>query len=188
MFDNQTQNLECHAATACRDSADWQRHGGSRTSLRRRGRRRGFAQVARAHQGGLLPKTLRRVRDYVEAHLGEKIDNTKLASIAGLSMFHFVHAFKQSQSVSPHEYVMRRPVGAGHGASRRHASSAGGSRGGGRIHGSKPFGPTLPPTYRRDPGRLPVVDALKMNLHEQHRKPHSMPRGDKPCPTVYRPC
>ncbi len=72
---------------------------------RPRGRHEG---ATGAHQGGLPPRRLRRVCDYIEAHLGENMNNAKLASIAGLSMFHFVRAFRQSQGISPHKYVMRR--------------------------------------------------------------------------------
>jgi len=61
-------------------------------------------------RGGLRPRTLRRVCDYIEAHLEENISNPMLAAIAGLSIFHFVRAFKQSKGSSPHEYVIRRRV------------------------------------------------------------------------------
>ena len=61
-------------------------------------------------KGGLPPRTLRRVCDYVDAHLGESLDNMMLAAIAGLSMSHFVRAFKQSEGLTPHRYVIRRRV------------------------------------------------------------------------------
>jgi AraC family transcriptional regulator len=61
-------------------------------------------------RGGLPPRALRRVHDYVDAHLGEKVSNAMLAAIAGVSMFHFVRAFKQSEGLTPHRYVIRRRV------------------------------------------------------------------------------
>jgi len=61
-------------------------------------------------RGGLPPRALRRVREYVEAHLDETISLEVLAGIAGLSMYHFARAFKQSESVTPHEYVVQRRV------------------------------------------------------------------------------
>jgi len=61
-------------------------------------------------RGGLPPKMLRRVREYIEAHLDEKISIESLADAIGLSMFHFARAFKQSEGVTPHDYLIRRRV------------------------------------------------------------------------------
>ena len=62
---------------------------------------------ARPLRGGLPPRALRRVREYVEAHLDETISVQALADIAGLSMFHFARAFKQSEGLTPHEYLVQ---------------------------------------------------------------------------------
>jgi transcriptional regulator GlxA family with amidase domain len=64
------------------------------------------ASVARV-RGGLLPGAIRRVREYIEAHLDEKVSLQTLASVAGVSMFHFARAFKQSEGVTPHDYLIR---------------------------------------------------------------------------------
>jgi AraC-like DNA-binding protein len=64
------------------------------------------ASVARV-RGGLLPGTIRRVRQYIETHLDEKVSLQTLASVAGLSMFHFARAFKQSEGVTPHDYLIQ---------------------------------------------------------------------------------
>jgi transcriptional regulator GlxA family with amidase domain len=61
-------------------------------------------------KGGLPPRALRRVRDHIDAHLGERLDNATLAAVAALSSSHFVRAFKQSVGVTPHHYVVRRRV------------------------------------------------------------------------------
>jgi AraC-like DNA-binding protein len=61
-------------------------------------------------RGGLTPRVLRRVREHVEMHLAEKISVAALAAIAGLSMFHFARAFKQSEGMTPHDYLVRRRV------------------------------------------------------------------------------
>jgi AraC-like DNA-binding protein len=53
---------------------------------------------------------MRRVREYVEAHLSESIDLAELAATAGLSVFHFARQFKQSAGVAPHHYVVQRRV------------------------------------------------------------------------------
>jgi AraC family transcriptional regulator len=61
-------------------------------------------------RGGLAPRTLRRVREYIEANLEDRISIASLASVAGLSTFHFARAFKQSQGVAPHDYLVQRRV------------------------------------------------------------------------------
>jgi len=61
-------------------------------------------------RGGLPPRALQRVRDFIETHLEESISVETLASIAALSMCHFARAFKQSQGMTPHDYVVRRRV------------------------------------------------------------------------------
>jgi transcriptional regulator GlxA family with amidase domain len=53
---------------------------------------------------------MRRVREFVEANLSESINLARLASIAGLSLYHFARAFKQSASVTPHQYLVERRV------------------------------------------------------------------------------
>ncbi len=59
-------------------------------------------------RGGLSPGVMRRVREYAEAHLAESIDLAALAGIAGLSLYHFARAFKQSADVTPHHYLVQR--------------------------------------------------------------------------------
>ena len=61
-------------------------------------------------RGGLPPGAMRRVREYVDAHLGESMAPAELASIAGLSVFHFARQFKQSAGVTPHSYLVQRRV------------------------------------------------------------------------------
>ena len=59
-------------------------------------------------RGGLPPRALQRVRDYVESHLEDNISLETLAATSGLSMYHFTRAFKQSQGVTPHHYLLQR--------------------------------------------------------------------------------
>jgi len=61
-------------------------------------------------RGGLPPCVRRRVHDYIAAHLDQKITNEALAQIAGLSTAHFYTAFKQTEGVSPHRYVLQYRV------------------------------------------------------------------------------
>jgi AraC-like DNA-binding protein len=58
--------------------------------------------------GGLAPRALQRVREYVEEHLSENIELETLADIAGLSKWHFARAFKQSVGTPPHFYLVQR--------------------------------------------------------------------------------
>jgi transcriptional regulator of acetoin/glycerol metabolism/AraC-like DNA-binding protein len=60
--------------------------------------------------GGLSPGAMRRVREYVQVHLGESIDLSILAGVAGLSVHHFARQFKQSAGVTPHVYLTQRRV------------------------------------------------------------------------------
>jgi transcriptional regulator of acetoin/glycerol metabolism/AraC-like DNA-binding protein len=61
-------------------------------------------------RGGLPPGATRRVREYVEAHLSESIELAALANIAGLSLYHFARAFKQTAGVTPHQYLLQRRI------------------------------------------------------------------------------
>jgi AraC family transcriptional regulator len=61
-------------------------------------------------RGGLSPASLRRVVDYIEAHLREDIALEDLASLVGLSTHHFGQAFKASTGVAPYRYLMQRRI------------------------------------------------------------------------------
>jgi AraC-like DNA-binding protein len=61
-------------------------------------------------RGGLPPRVRRRVREYIDAHLNENISIQTLADTAGLSMHHFARAFKQSEGVTPHDYLIQRRI------------------------------------------------------------------------------
>jgi AraC-like DNA-binding protein len=58
--------------------------------------------------GGLTPRALQRIREYIEEHLTENIELETLAVIAGLSKWHFARAFKQSVGTPPHCYLIQR--------------------------------------------------------------------------------
>jgi len=57
---------------------------------------------------GLSPERLRRVRDYVEAHLDDNLSLTVLADVACLSAYHFSRSFKEAAGVGPQRYVIQR--------------------------------------------------------------------------------
>lgn len=60
--------------------------------------------------GGLSGYRLRRVKDYIEAHLEEDLSLAELATIADLSQFHFARAFRRSTGQTPQQFVMHRRI------------------------------------------------------------------------------
>ena len=64
--------------------------------------------IALAPSNGLSPERLRRVRDYIEAHLDDQLSLTDLAGVACLSPYHFSRSFKQAVGVGPQRYVIQR--------------------------------------------------------------------------------
>jgi AraC family transcriptional regulator len=57
-------------------------------------------------RGRLGRDALRKIRDYVHAHLAEPIEVNDLASLAGRSPFHFTRIFARSIGVTPYRYVV----------------------------------------------------------------------------------
>jgi AraC-like DNA-binding protein len=53
-------------------------------------------------------KGILRVRDYLDAHLGEEADLAGLANLAGLSRSHFIRAFAKETGLTPHAYLIDR--------------------------------------------------------------------------------
>jgi len=54
------------------------------------------------HESGLAPWQLRRVREYLDTHLSQRVELATLAALVGLSQSHFSHAFKVSTGVAPY--------------------------------------------------------------------------------------
>jgi AraC family transcriptional regulator len=63
---------------------------------------------ARSLRGGLPPWQQKRVVEFIDQHLAEEISLSTLAKVAGLSLYHFAHAFTQSFGMPPHRYHMGR--------------------------------------------------------------------------------
>jgi len=61
-----------------------------------------------APSSGLSRERLQRVRDYIEAHLDDRLTLTDLAGVACLSPYHFSRSFKQAVGVGPQRYVLQR--------------------------------------------------------------------------------
>jgi AraC family transcriptional regulator len=58
-------------------------------------------------RGGLAGGALRKVRGYIDTHIGERISLDELARQAGVSRFHFARQFRLSTGESPMEYLRR---------------------------------------------------------------------------------
>lgn len=57
-------------------------------------------------RGGLAPWQARRCTEYLNEHANEPVGLDQLASLVGLSPFHFARAFKTSTGVPPHRYQL----------------------------------------------------------------------------------
>jgi AraC family transcriptional regulator len=61
-------------------------------------------------QGGLPTARLRRVEEFLMAHLADDIGLEDLAAIADLSAKHFARAFRQSTGMPPHRWLIERRI------------------------------------------------------------------------------
>lgn len=72
-----------------------------------------YADAASAppeYRGGLPIGQLRKVQDYIAAHLAEPLTLETLARLVELSPFHFARVFKQTTGVSPRQFVTRERI------------------------------------------------------------------------------
>ena len=53
---------------------------------------------------------LKRVVDYIDDHLADKISLLDLAAVAGLSRMHFASQFRVATGLRPHEFLLRRRI------------------------------------------------------------------------------
>lgn len=61
--------------------------------------------------GGLERAKLRQVRDYIQAHLGDKnLSLGELAAVSSLSRYQFGRAFRRATGTTPHQFVLRSRV------------------------------------------------------------------------------
>ncbi len=67
-------------------------------------------KAERLHRGGLSPRRLRMVKDYIAEQLTGEITLSDLAAIAGVSSAHFCRAFHKSAGVPSHQYVVRERI------------------------------------------------------------------------------
>jgi len=60
--------------------------------------------------GGLIKWRLKRVTDFIDAHLGKRLTLTEMAAAAGLSRMHFAAQFRGATGLRAHEYLLKRRV------------------------------------------------------------------------------
>ncbi|WP_437728540.1 helix-turn-helix domain-containing protein [Sorangium sp. So ce861] len=68
-------------------------------------------QPSPARRAGLPPWQLRRVEEYLEAHLSRPVALAELAALTGLSQGHFARAFKASTGMAPYRWQLERRIG-----------------------------------------------------------------------------
>lgn len=61
-------------------------------------------------EGGLNPLSLQQILDYIDSFLDRDLSLEALASIVGISKYHFIHLFKQSMGMTPHQYVIQQRI------------------------------------------------------------------------------
>jgi AraC family transcriptional regulator len=62
------------------------------------------------YQGGLPQARLRRVLEYMQAHLDHELSLTALAAVVQMNPYYFSRLFKQSTGLSPHQYILQQRV------------------------------------------------------------------------------
>jgi AraC family transcriptional regulator len=59
---------------------------------------------------GLTAQQMRRVMDFVQAHLDQDLSLESLAQQTGFSPYHFTRLFRQATGESPHQFVLRQRI------------------------------------------------------------------------------
>lgn len=60
-----------------------------------------------SYSDGLSQTTLTLVREYINEHLHRDLKLHEVAAIAQISPYHFLRLFKQSMSITPHQYILQ---------------------------------------------------------------------------------
>ena len=72
--------------------------------------RKHAAKPVAQQRGGLSPRRLREVKEYIDANLANEITLDDLAIVAGVSKAHFCRAFQKSVGVVSHRYIVRQRI------------------------------------------------------------------------------
>jgi AraC family transcriptional regulator len=68
------------------------------------------AQPSARAATGLAPWQLRRVIEYLEAHISQRVELATLSTLVGLSQSHFSHAFRVSTGVAPYRWQLEARI------------------------------------------------------------------------------
>jgi AraC family transcriptional regulator len=63
-----------------------------------------------SYRGSMPQARLRRVLEYMQAHLDQELSLTALAAVAQMSPYYFSRLFKQSTGLSPHQYILQQRI------------------------------------------------------------------------------
>jgi AraC family transcriptional regulator len=64
--------------------------------------------LTRQGSEGLLSWQVRRIFDYVDAHISARLTVPELGGVVGLSEAHFTRCFKRTVGLTPHAFVLKR--------------------------------------------------------------------------------
>jgi AraC family transcriptional regulator len=64
----------------------------------------------RISRGGLGPARLRRIKELVDAKMGDDLSLDEMAQSIGLSTAHFARMFRESTGATPHQFVLRQRI------------------------------------------------------------------------------
>lgn len=64
-------------------------------------------RAPQVYKGGLAPYRIKRVTEFIQAHIEEEITLNDLARDAGLSPSHFCSLFRKTLGTTPHQFVLR---------------------------------------------------------------------------------
>jgi len=62
------------------------------------------------YRGGLGPARLRRIKELVDARMGDDLSLDEMAQSINLSAAHFARMFRKSTGETPHQFVLRRRI------------------------------------------------------------------------------
>lgn len=64
-------------------------------------------RAVQVYKGGLTPYRMKRVTEFIHAHIEEEITLGELAQDVGLSASHFCSLFRKTSGTTPHQFVLR---------------------------------------------------------------------------------
>ncbi|AFY96557.1 DNA-binding domain-containing protein, AraC-type [Chamaesiphon minutus PCC 6605] len=70
-----------------------------------------YSTAKLASVGGILsPRDTDRIKDYIEAYLGEELTVARLSRVVDLSVHHFATVFRRTFGITPHQYILKQRI------------------------------------------------------------------------------